>query len=59
MAKEDEVVVFAWVIHESREARDATNKEVMSEQRMMDAMKRLKVDMNRMVYGGFIPFVGR
>ena len=58
MAKEDETVVVSWIVHESREARDRINAEVMKDQRMIDAMGRLTADMNRMIYGGFQPFLG-
>ncbi len=53
--KEDEVVVFAWILYESREARDATNAKVMEDPRMKDMMdpKALPFDGMRMFWGGF------
>ena len=58
MAKDDETVVFSWIVFESREARDRINKEVMDDKRMTDAMGDLNVDMKRMIYGGFTPLIG-
>ena len=58
-ATDDEVVMFSWVVFESREARDAANEKIMSDPRMGEL-----VDMNnplfnweRMAFGGFQPFV--
>lgn len=62
-AKEDEVVVFGWVVFESREARDRANEGVATDTRMTDLIapltdpSRLIFDANRMVYGGFQPLV--
>ena len=58
MAKEDETVVFSWIVFASREDRDRINEEVMSDERMQAAMNGLSVDMNRMIYGGFTPMTG-
>ena len=59
LAKEDEQVVFGWVIFPSKEARDAANKKVPLDTRMTDLVapliqpNRLIFDASRMVYGGF------
>jgi uncharacterized protein YbaA (DUF1428 family) len=36
-AKDDETVVFSWVVYESREARDKTMKKVMEDPRRSTA----------------------
>jgi uncharacterized protein YbaA (DUF1428 family) len=52
-AREDEVVVFSWIVYKSREDRDAINAKIMAD-------PRLKADMpfdgKRMIFGGFRPF---
>ncbi|WP_051315875.1 DUF1428 domain-containing protein [Algoriphagus vanfongensis] len=61
--KEDEVVVFGWVVFPSKEVRDRANKEVPADLRMTDLVaplinpQRLIFDAERMVYGGFQPLV--
>ena len=58
-AREDEVIVFGWVVFESREARDLVNERVASDPRMTDLVEPLTgssrpiFDAKRMVYGGF------
>jgi uncharacterized protein YbaA (DUF1428 family) len=52
-AKEDEIVVFSWIVYESREARDAINAKVMADERMKEGMSQTIFDGNRMIYGGF------
>ena len=57
--KEDEVVVFAWIVYKSRKDRDRINKLVMADPRlaaMMDS-KALPFDGKRMFWGGFKPIV--
>lgn len=53
--KDDEVVVFSWIVYESREARDTVNAKVMDDPRMKDMMdpKNLPFDGMRMFFGGF------
>ena len=55
----DEVVVFGWVVFESREARDRANERVASDARMADLVDATKTgfDAGRMAYGGFRPLV--
>ncbi|HHP7237980.1 DUF1428 domain-containing protein [Longibacter sp.] len=61
--KEDEVVVFGWVVFPSKETRDLANKRVPTDARMTELItpltdaKRLIFDVERMVYGGFRSFV--
>ncbi|WP_119679474.1 DUF1428 domain-containing protein [Indioceanicola profundi] len=52
-ATEDETVVFAWIVYESREQRDAVNAKVMADPRLKDSMTNAPFDGKRMIYGGF------
>ena len=58
-ATEDEVVVFGWVVFDSREARDLVNEKVEADPRMADLIAPLMnpsdpvFDSERMAYGGF------
>lgn len=58
-AKEDEVVIFGWVVFPSKEVRDFANEQVPNDSRMTELVtpltdsKRLVFDASRMVYGGF------
>jgi uncharacterized protein YbaA (DUF1428 family) len=57
--KEDEVIVFGWVLFPSKETRDIANRQVPSDPRMAELVapltdpKKLVFDAERMVYGGF------
>lgn len=54
-ASDGETVVFAWVIFESRAARDAANLKIMADPRMaalLDSQNPL-LDFQRMAHGGF------
>ena len=53
--KEDETVVFSFIVYNSREERDAINKKVMEDPRLKDMMdpKSLPFDGMRMFFGGF------
>jgi len=61
--KEDEVIIFGWVIFSSKEIRDTANNQVPTDSRMAELVapltdpKRLIFDAERMVYGGFQPLV--
>ena len=61
--KEDEAVVFGWVVFPSREIRISANKKVPADPRMAELVapltdpERLIFDAGRMVYGGFQPLV--
>lgn len=53
--KDDEVVVFSWIVYPSRKARDRINRKVMTDPRlaaMMDPKTR-PFDGKRMFWGGF------
>ena len=58
-AAEDEVVIFGWVVFESREARDRANAKVSVDPRMTDLIDLFGggFDAERMAYGGFQMFV--
>jgi uncharacterized protein YbaA (DUF1428 family) len=54
-ASDDETVVFAWAVFESREARDAANQKIAADPRMgtlIDPSNPI-FDSARMAYGGF------
>jgi uncharacterized protein YbaA (DUF1428 family) len=53
--KDDETVVFSWIVYPSRELRDSINAKVMEDPRMKDMMdpKALPFDGMRMFFGGF------
>lgn len=62
-AKENEAVVFGWVIFPSKEVRDKANSKVPNDPRMAEIVgplvepDKLIFDAARMVYGGFHPLV--
>jgi len=55
-AKEDELVILAWVVYPSREDRDRILAAVMAGPRLKEHAN-MPFDMKRMVYGGFKPIV--
>ena len=58
-ANKNEVIVFGWVVFESRVARDRANEKVATDPRMVELMQPLTdpsnpiFDAKRMAYGGF------
>ncbi|HRK63903.1 MAG TPA: DUF1428 domain-containing protein [Terricaulis sp.] len=56
-AKDDEVVVFAYALYESRAKRDEVMKKVMDDPRLKCEMENLPFDGKRMIWGGFESFV--
>lgn len=52
-AKEDEVVIFAWITYKSRAHRDEVNKKVMEDPRLKMDMEAMPFDLKRMIFGGF------
>lgn len=58
-AKEDEEIIFGWVVFPSKEIRDIANKKVPTDPRMAELVapltdpNKLIFDGSRMVYGGF------
>lgn len=64
-SREDEVIIFGWVVFKSREARDLANQRVAADSRMPDLINPLTdpskkiFDASKMVYGGFQSLVGK
>lgn len=58
-ASKNEVIVFGWIVFESREARDLANAKVASDSRMAELMRSFNsgFDADRMAYGGFKPLI--
>jgi len=56
-AKDDEVVVFSWVVYGSRAERDAIVAKVMADERLKPDQAAMPFDSKRMIYGGFEPFM--
>jgi len=58
-AKEDEVVVFSWIVYANRQARDEINAKVMEDERLKPFQDGPPFDGKRMIFGGFSTFVER
>jgi uncharacterized protein YbaA (DUF1428 family) len=56
-AKEDEIVIFAWITYESRQARDVINRKVMADPRLSGDPSDMPFDGKRMIFGGFQSFI--
>ena len=56
-AKEDEVVIFSWIVYPSREVRDVVNAKVMADPRMKEQDWNSLFDGKRMIMGGFSTIV--
>jgi uncharacterized protein YbaA (DUF1428 family) len=52
-AKDDEIVVFAWVTYRSRQDRDTIMAKVMADPRSMSNFEAMPFDTKRMIFGGF------
>ena len=57
-AKDDETVIFSWIVYPSKETRDAANKKIMEDARLKKMMENPPFDGKRMIFGGFQPFLG-
>ena len=59
--QEDETVVLAWIVYESREKRDEVNEKVMKDPRLAPMMspEGLPFDGKRMFFGGFEMLIDR
>ena len=61
--KDDETIIFGWVVFDSRETRDLANQRVAADPRMTGLIapltnsSRAIFDAKRMVYGGFESFI--
>jgi uncharacterized protein YbaA (DUF1428 family) len=49
-AKDDEVVVFSWIVYRNRAERDAINEKIMADPRLQGEMP---FDGKRLIFGGF------
>jgi uncharacterized protein YbaA (DUF1428 family) len=56
-AKEDEVIVFSWIVYPDKATRDQAMKKVMEDPRLADYMTNMPFDGKRMIFGGFEPFI--
>jgi uncharacterized protein YbaA (DUF1428 family) len=57
-AKEDEIIIFSWIVYESRQSRDEVMKKVLADERLEKMTKNPPFDGKRMIFGGFQPFLG-
>lgn len=55
--KDDETVIFAWIVYKSRKDRDRINALIMADKRLDMDPKTLPFDGKRMFWGGFKSFV--
>jgi uncharacterized protein YbaA (DUF1428 family) len=55
--KEDETVVFSWIVWPSRDVRNAAMKALMEDPRMQPDRNPMPFDGKRMIFGGFEPIV--
>jgi uncharacterized protein YbaA (DUF1428 family) len=57
--KDDETVIFSYIVFESRQHRDEVNAKVMADPRLTEMMdpKAMPFDGKRMFWGGFTPIV--
>jgi uncharacterized protein YbaA (DUF1428 family) len=51
--KDDETVVFSWIVWPSRETRDVGMAAVMADARLKPDVNPMPFDGKRMIYGGF------
>ncbi|GAA3527105.1 DUF1428 domain-containing protein [Zobellella aerophila] len=51
--REDETVVFSWILWPSREVRDRAMPKVMEDPRLQAEAKPMPFDGKRLIYGGF------
>ena len=56
-AKDDEIVVFSWIVYDSRESRDTVMAKVMADPRLKSDWATMPFDGKRMIFGGFKPFM--
>jgi uncharacterized protein YbaA (DUF1428 family) len=56
-AKENEIVIFSWIVYPSREKRDEVMGKVMADPRLKAGMENMPFDGKRMIFGGFQSFI--
>ena len=54
---DDEIVILSWIIYPTKAVRDDASKKMMADPRMTEMMNTMPVDGNRMIFGGFEPFL--
>src|SRR5438552_13758531 len=57
--KDDETVVFSWIVWPSKEARVSAWEKIMKDPRMQPDKNPMPFDGKRLIYGGFEPIVER
>ena len=57
LLKDDESVVFSWMIWPDKAARDAGWEKIMADPRMDPEKVEMPFDGKRMIFGGFVPVV--
>ena len=57
-AKDDEIVVFSWIVYTDRKSRDDIMGKVMDDPRMKPWQEKMPFDGARMIFGGFESFLG-
>lgn len=55
--KEDETVIFSWIVWPSKAVRDEGMKKVMADPRVQPDVNPMPFDGKRMIFGGFEPVV--
>ncbi len=56
-AMEGAQVIFAFILYRDRAHRDEVNAKVEKDPRMVGDYAQAPIDMERMIFGGFVPFV--
>jgi uncharacterized protein YbaA (DUF1428 family) len=57
-AREGEIIVFSWIVYESRASRDAVMEKILADPRLKSMVENPAFDGKRMIFGGFEPFLG-
>jgi uncharacterized protein YbaA (DUF1428 family) len=57
--KDEETVVFSWIVWPSKDIRDEAMKKIMDDPRMKPDRNPMPFDGRRMIFGGFVPVVER
>jgi uncharacterized protein YbaA (DUF1428 family) len=52
-ARDDETVVFSWIIYPDKATRDAANKKLMNDPQVTATKSDMPFDGKRMIFGGF------
>lgn len=58
-AKDDEVLVYSWMVWPSKEVRDKAMEDALKDERFKDFNPTGVLDGERMIMGGFKPFLHR